>query len=541
MAEPLLSVRGLTVAFPHGEAVSDVSFDVPEGKTLAVVGESGSGKTLSARSILRILPKEARITAGEILFGGLDIAALKPGDRRLRTLRGGAIGMIYQEPMAALSPYYTIGNQIEETLIQHGARRRDARARALQVLGEVAMPNPAEQLDAYSFELSGGQRQRAMIAMALSTNPGLLIADEPTTALDVTTQSVILHLLRKLQRERGMSMLFITHDMGVVARMADDVVVMHEGRIVEAGPVRRVLRQPAEPYTRALIAAVPDGGPGAGPRAADAGAPILSVRGLSQRFTTSRGVFRAPRVVEAVKDVSLDLHRGETLAIVGESGSGKTTLGRAIIGLQDPVAGTVDFGWGTAAPPGAPDRARRETWGAVRMVFQDPMTSLNPRMTVHDIIADPLRRAGRSDPSARVFETLELVGLEPAHANRYPHAFSGGQRQRIGIARALAPGPRIVILDEPVSALDVTVQARILALLSDLQRDLGLSYLFISHDLNVVARVAHRVAVMRRGEIVELGRTEQIFSRPAHAYTRKLLSARLSLDPDAADAAAAAE
>ena len=537
MAEPLLSLRDLTVAFPHGAALCGVSYDVRPGKTLAVVGESGSGKTLSARSVLRILPKEARITAGTITFDGIDVTALGPRDKRLKALRGGAIGMIYQEPMAALSPYYTIGNQIEETLIQHGFSHSKARARALEALHEVAMPEPQERHGAYSFELSGGQRQRAMIAMALSTGPRLLIADEPTTALDVTTQSVILRLLRRLQAERGMSMLFITHDMGVVAAMADDVVVMHEGRVVEAGPVRAVLRAPRHAYTQALIAAVPDAQAGAvAPRPTDPkAAPILSVRGLSQRFESGGGLFRPRRVVQAVKDVDLDLGRGETLALVGESGSGKTTLGRAIIGLRDPSAGTVTLRLdGETVLTGLPERARRDSWRAVRMVFQDPMTSLNPRMTVFDIIADPLRRLGRADPGARVFEVLDRVGLDPAHASRYPHAFSGGQRQRIGIARALAPEPRIVFLDEPVSALDVSVQARVLDLLAELQRDLGLAYLFISHDLNVVARVAHRVAVMRQGEIVEEAPTAEIFARPKHAYTRALLAARLSLDPDAA-------
>ena len=527
MAKPLLSIAGLSVDFPGLAALRDVSVDVAPGQTVALVGESGSGKTLTARSILRVLPKEARFVAGTIRFDGLDLAALGPRDPRLAQVRGGSIGMIYQEPMTAMSGFYTIGNQIEETLIQHGASRKDARDRCLQMLQAVEIPEPQARRNAYAFELSGGQRQRAMIAMALSTAPKLLIADEPTTALDMTTQAVILRLLKRLQAEQGMAMLFITHDMSVVANIADAVVVMHEGRVVERGPVATVLRNPEHPYTRALIAAVPDGSPGqfrARPAQVPVGPAILKVSGLTQNFRQSRGLFSAPNVIRAVQDVSLDLRAGETLAVVGESGSGKTTLGRAIIGLTKPDAGRVTLDLG-------PDRAARPLWQDLRMVFQDPMSSLNARMTVFDIIADPLRRAGAAKPAARVYELLDRVGLDPEHAARYPHAFSGGQRQRIGIARALAPDPRIVILDEPVSALDVSVQARILRLLTDLQDDLGLAYIFISHDLDVVAGIAHRVAVMYRGKIVETGTTQAIFADPRHPYTRSLLAARLSLNP----------
>lgn len=527
MAEPLLSISGLSVDFPGQAVLRDVSVDVAHGQTVALVGESGSGKTLTARSILRVLPKGARVVAGAIRFDGLDLVGLGPRDPRLAQVRGGSIGMIYQEPMTAMSGFYTIGNQIEETLIQNGASRKTARDRCLNMLRAVEMPDPEARRDAYTFELSGGQRQRAMIAMALSTAPKLLIADEPTTALDVTTQAVILRLLKRLQAEHGMAMLFITHDMSVVANIADAVVVMHEGRVVERGPVSSVLRRPEHPYTRALIAAVPDGSPGqfrARPAKAPDGPPILRVRGLAQHFGHSAGLFSARRVIRAVQNVSLDLRDRETLAVVGESGSGKTTLGRAIIGLIAPTAGTVSLELGR-------DRPARPLWQDLRMVFQDPMSSLNPRMTVFDIVADPLRRAGAANPAARVYELLDRVGLDPDHAGRHPHAFSGGQRQRIGIARALAPDPRIVILDEPVSALDVSVQARILRLLTDLQDDLGLAYLFISHDLDVVAGLAHRVAVMHRGEIVETGTTEAVFAAPRHPYTRSLLAARLSLDP----------
>ncbi len=601
MAEPLLSLDALSVGFPGVMALRDVSFDIPRGKTVALVGESGCGKSLTARSLLRILPQEARITGGAMRLGALDIAALPERDPRLARIRGGAIGMIYQEPMTALSGFYTIGNQIEETVIQHGASRTEARARALEMLRAVGMPDPERRIDAYSFELSGGQRQRAMIAMALSTAPQLLIADEPTTALDVTTQAVILDLLRRLQAERGMSMLFITHDLGVVAQIADEAVVMYLGEVVEKGPVRDILRNPQHPYTQALIASVPDGRHGRlaaiggtvprlderpegcafAPRCASAvalcrvgrvplaqtpagtqarclaypdgmvmlrapergpdrgqtrpgGDPVLSVRGLSKSFRSARGMFARPRFAHAVADVDLDLRAGETLALVGESGCGKTTLGRAILGLHAPSAGSVTLRLDGEVELTTLDPAgMRQVWRDLRMVFQDPVSSLNARMTVFDIVADPLRRSGARDVTARVYDALAHVGLDPELANRYPHAFSGGQRQRIGIARALVTEPRIVVLDEPVSALDVSVQAQVLNLLGDLQARLGLAYLFISHDLNVVASVAHRVAVMYAGRIVEEAPADTLFGAPRHPYTRALLSARLSIDPDA--------
>jgi peptide/nickel transport system ATP-binding protein len=519
----LLEIEDLSVAFPAGPALQGVSLQVHGGQTVAVVGESGSGKTLTARSILRVLPKEAQITGGAIRLEGLDLAALADTDPRLARIRGGRVGMIYQEPMTALSEFYTIGNQIEETLIQHGSTRPEARGRTLEMLRAVEMPQPETRRDAFSFELSGGQRQRAMIAMALSTEPKLLIADEPTTALDVTTQAVILKLLKRLQAEQGMAMLFITHDMSVVANVADQVVVMHQGAVVEAGPAAQVLEAPQHPYTQALIAAVPSGRAGQfrkQPSTRKGTGPILRVERLSQHFKRSRGLFRAPHVIKAVDDVSLELNEGETLAVVGESGSGKTTLGRAVLGLTAPIAGRVVH-----------QRSDRPLWQDVRMVFQDPMSSLNPRMTVFDCVADPLRRAGVRAPATRVLDLLDRVGLNPDHASRYPHAFSGGQRQRIGIARALAPDPKVIVLDEPVSALDVSVQARVLRLLADLQDAFGIAYLFISHDLDVVASVADHVAVMHQGRIVETGPAQAIFDAPQHSYTRKLLSARLSLTP----------
>ena len=528
MAEPVLRINGLSVAFPAGPALQDVSFAVNAGETVALVGESGSGKTLTARSILRVLPNTAEITTGQIGFDGLDLAALGPRDPRLAQIRGGAVGMIYQEPMTALSEFYTIGNQIEENLIQHGTPRRQARERALEMLRAVDIPQPEARLDAYSFELSGGQRQRAMIAMALATQPKLLLADEPTTALDVTTQARVLALLKRLQASHNMAMVFITHDMSVVANIADRAVVLHRGKVVEEGPVPQILEAPRAAYTQELITAVPTGDRQqfrAPHQSAVRGALLLRVDQLSQHFQRPRGLLRSPDIVRAVDDVSLELHAGETLAIVGESGSGKTTLGRAIVGLTRPTAGRVEFHFGTHARP---------LWQDVRLVFQDPMSSLNPRMTVFDIIADPLRRAGEAAPAHRIRDLLARVGLDPEHAGRYPHAFSGGQRQRIGLARALATDPKIVVLDEPVSALDVSVQARVLRLMSGLQVDYGLAYLFISHDLDVVASIADRVAVMHGGKIVEHGAVDTIFARPRHDYTKSLLSARLSLKPSIA-------
>ena len=537
MADPLLSIRDLTVQFPDHTALHAVDLDIPTGQTVALVGESGSGKTLTARSILRVLPKEARITAGQIQFDGLDLTALSLKDKRLAQIRGGKIGMIYQEPMTAMSEFYTIGDQIEETLIQHGTARKAARSQAIEMLRAVDIPEPEQRINAFSFELSGGQRQRAMIAMALATEPRLLIADEPTTALDVTTQAVVLKLLKRLQREQRMAMLFVTHDMSVVANVADEVVVLYRGEVVERGSVRQVLRDPQHDYTQTLIAAVPNGRPGQfrkAERRAVKAKPVLRTRNLSQHFQQNRGLFKPPHIIRAMTGVSLELCAGETLAIVGESGSGKTTLARAILGLTEPTEGDVllDYRDGQSLTD-MPERGRRSVWRDLRFVFQDPMSSLNARMSVFDIIADPLRRAGHADPAPRVYELLERVGMNPEHANRYPHAFSGGQRQRISIARALAPAPRILVLDEAVSALDVSVQARVLRLLADLQDELGLTYLFITHDLDIVTSISDRVAVMQRGQIVETGLTAEVFEAPQHPYTQALLNARLPLDPDA--------
>lgn len=612
-SDPLLSVQNLSVSFTGEggavQALAKVSFDMRAGETLCLVGESGCGKSLTARSILRVLDRNARIDGGQMLLrtgagDRLDLAALPERDPRLARLRGNEVSMIYQEPMSALSTMYTIGNQITEGLIHHHRlSRREARTEAIRVMEQVGLPDPETRFDAYTFELSGGLRQRAMIAQALVTQPRLLIADEPTTALDVTTQAVILDLLRGLQAERDMAMLFITHDLGVVAEIADRVAVIYLGEVVEAGPVQQVLGDPRHPYTAGLLASVPGaaarGGrlpviPGAvpplaarpagcafaarcpvarvecrqaPPPLADVGArrqvlchlrgrvgradmvfpapasqapakpapkaaPLLRVEGLSTHFTRSHGVLRRhSTTIQAVSDVDLEIRQGETLGLVGESGCGKTTLGQTIIGLTTPTSGRILFE-GTDITALSPAE-RRENWSQMRLVFQDPYGSLNPRMTAFDIVAEALRCAGqkRARIEARVREVFIQAGLSEAFLDRYPHAFSGGQRQRIGIARALAPGPRLIVADEPVSALDVSVQAQILNLLSDLQRDLGLTYLLISHDLAVVAHLATRVAVMYAGRIVELAETRALFTAQRHPYTQALLSAVLSPDP----------
>ena len=615
----LMSVRGLSVSFREDgrrlHALKDVSFDIPKSRTVCLVGESGCGKSVTARSILRILGPNASIDQGSILYADrgrheLDIAGEGAGSPELRRLRGNDVTMIFQEPMTAISSFYTIGNQITESLRQHETlTRKEARERAIGVLDAVGMPDPGARLDSYSFELSGGQRQRAMIAMALMTNPRLLIADEPTTALDVTTQAVILDLMRDLQRQFEMSILFITHDLGVVAEMADEVVVMYLGEVVESGPVDQIFLAPRHPYTRALLSAAPRyGGSGnarlpvipgivpslyerppgcafasrcahvtrglcdetrpqvasgttdvrcfleqagvpasferadwtpdrAGPddQTPSERNPVLIVDDVSRHFERRKGVFRrAAQVTRAVSEVRLELHEGKTLGLVGESGCGKSTLVQTIAGLIDPSGGRVQLRRDGQLRDitHLPEHARREIWQHVRFVFQDPFASLNPRMTVFEIVSEPLRVGperitNRVEMRQQVYDVLERVGMDPAHSDRYPHAFSGGQRQRIGIARALAPGPRILIADEPVSALDVSVQAQILNLFQDLQQELGLTYLFVSHDLNVVSNISDRVAVMYAGRIVEVAETEQIYHAPRHPYSAALLDAVL--------------
>jgi peptide/nickel transport system ATP-binding protein len=514
----LLEVDRLTVSLPPGadraHAVEDVSFAVDQGEILCIVGESGSGKSVSTGAIMGLLPR-GLTASGRIGFEGRDV--LKMAEPELRALRGARIGMIFQEPMTALNPLMRVGDQIAEVMRVHGKGAGAARVQAL--LEAVNLPDPPRLARSYPHLLSGGQRQRVMIAMALALEPSLLIADEPTTALDVTTQMQILRLVREIQQRRGMGVLFITHDFGVVAEIADRVVVMQHGRVVEEGAARDVLNAPRDAYTRALIAAVPHRA--AMPRLANTGEEVLSARGV--RKTYHRGGLFSRAAVPAVADADFTIHRGETLGLVGESGSGKSTLARCIVRLVRPEAGVIAFR-GTDLRP-----LSRRAWlpyrKRIQMVFQDPFASLNPRRRVGDIIAQGPITHGASHKAARAraAELLALVQLDARAAERFPHEFSGGQRQRIGIARALAMEPELLIADEPVSALDVSVQAQVLALLEDLRARLGLTMLFITHDLRVAAQVCDRVAVMQRGVIVEQGPTASVFAAPAHPYTRALL------------------
>jgi len=524
MAEHLLEVRDLSVEF-HTiagtvKAVQDVSWHLDRGETLAILGESGSGKSVSASAIMNLIDMPpGRITGGTILFNGRDMLAMGAEERR--AINGARIAMIFQDPLAHLNPVYTVGWQIAEMMTTHGTAREAARARALDLLRRVGIPQPEAAMHKYPFQFSGGQRQRLMIAMALACKPDILIADEPTTALDVTVQAQVLELLGELQRETGMGLLLITHDLGVVAEIADRVVVMNAGRIVESGNAAEVYRNPQHPYTRKLIDAAPGKGEMPGERARD-GAPLLRAAGLHKSY----GAFHA------LKGVDLSIMPGETVAVVGESGSGKSTLARAILRLDDPDSGKVLYrGRDLLA------MSPRELFGLRRdlqMVFQDPTQSLNPRMTVFQLISEAWAIHPGILPRARwkerVAELLVKVGLKPDMAARHPHQFSGGQRQRIAIARALAMEPKLIVCDEAVSALDVSIQAQVIALLDGLRREFGLSYLFIAHDLPVVRDFADRVVVMKGGEIVEEGPVRQIFDAPAHPYTRALLAA--SLDPD---------
>jgi microcin C transport system ATP-binding protein len=524
-AAPLLSIRDLCVDFAvEGRsvaAVQGVSLSVRPGRTTALVGESGSGKSVTALSVLRLLPPSARV-GGEIRFEGRDLAGLD--EASLRDVRGGRVGMIFQEPMTSLNPLHTIGRQIGEAVGLHRPGV-DARARTLELLELVGIPDPASRLGAFPHQLSGGQRQRVMIAMALANDPALLIADEPTTALDVTIQSQVLDLLRDLQRRLGMAILLISHDLGVVRHMADEVHVMREGRIVEHGPREEIFAAPSHPYTRALLASAPAGRPDPLDEAAGS---LVEARGVRVWFPQGKSLLGRPKsFIKAVTDADLTIRRGESLGVVGESGSGKTTLGLALLRLL-PSRGEVVFdGQDLSAMR---ERQVRDLRRNFQIVFQDPYGSLSPRMTVGQIVAEGLDAHGLAsgtERERRIAEILEAVDLDPAAMHRYPHEFSGGQRQRISIARALILRPKFVVLDEPTSALDRTVQFQIVELLRDLRARFGLTYMFITHDLSLVRALCHRVVIMKDGRIVEQGETGAIFERPGQDYTRTLLAAAL--------------
>ncbi len=548
---PILDVRGLKTYFPVGrvtiKAVDNASFTLHRGRTLCIVGESGSGKSITARSILQIVGTPGRIVGGEILYSAeagaaaVDIARMPARGRQIRAIRGRDIAMVFQEPMTSLSPIHRIGWQIAEGLLAHGMMdRKAAMARAVDLLRQVEIPVPEEAAERYPFEFSGGMRQRAMIAMALVCNPKILIADEPTTALDVTTQAEILRLIRKLQDDKGLAVLFITHDMGVVAQIADDVLVMHRGEVVEHAPVQELFARPVHPYTIRLLEAAKKLGMAADPARPTVapGPPLLQVRDLTLTYPAQVSLFRrAIPPAPAVRGVSFDLFEGENLGIVGESGSGKTTVGNCLIRVLQPSSGSVRYRLrdGRIVDLATLDRqGLREPHREIRMVFQDPFASLNPRMTIEQCVGEPLLVNGLmsgDELRRRVRSLLGMVGLPADMASRYPHAFSGGQRQRIVIARALALDPRLIIADEATSALDVTLRGQILDLLLDLQPKLGLSFILISHDLGVIRYFCNRVAVMHRGEIVEIGDADDICTRPAQPYTQRLLAAVPEADP----------
>jgi peptide/nickel transport system ATP-binding protein len=522
----VLEVAGLAVALPPGgdrpHAAKDVSFSVERGEILCLVGESGSGKSVIAQAVMGLLPRALPVTAGRILLEGEDVTAARP--QRIRELRGQRMSMIFQEPMTALNPVMTCGEQIDEVLREHtrlGPAER--RAKILATIAEVALPDPERIIASYPHQLSGGQRQRIMIAMALVLEPVLLIADEPTTALDVTTQAQILELVRTLQRRHGMGVLFITHDFGVVADIAHRVAVLRLGELVELGAKDEVLKRPRHDYTVMLIGAVPTLQPHG--RAVAQDAPlVLETRGLSKTYV-DHGWFTRRREVRAAEDVNLELRRGQTLGIVGESGSGKSTVARCIVRLIDPTGGEIRIHGEDIAR--RPLRSLKEMRRRVQIVFQDPYRSLNPRRTVGEaIIEGPLNYGlPREEALARARRLMDLVRMDGAALERYPHQFSGGQRQRICIARALAMEPELLVADEAVSALDVSVQAQVLALLEEIRTRLNLAMLFITHDLRVAAQVCDQVAVMSKGRVVEVGPAEEIFLRPRHEYTRALFEA----------------
>ncbi len=533
----LLEVKNLSVNFGTGDdavrAVRNVSFEIKRGETLAVVGESGSGKSVTALSILQLLPYPmANHPNGSIRFQGRELVGAPPRD--LLDVRGNRISMIFQEPMTSLNPLHTIERQVNEVLILHkGLTRSAARKRTLELLEQVGIPEAANRLDAFPHQLSGGQRQRVMIAMALANEPDLLIADEPTTALDVTIQAQILKLLKTLQARYGMALLFITHDLGIVAKMADRVCVMTQGRIVEQGPVAEVFDNPQHSYTQHLLSAEPKGRP---VEADPAAAELLKLDDVKVHFPIKRGVLRRTvGYIKAVDGVSLTLREGHTIGLVGESGSGKTTLGLALLRLEGSKGG-IQFD--KQDLQALSQREIRPLRRQMQIVFQDPYSSLSPRMSVGEIVGEGLqvhRIGSEAERSRMIDEALTEVGLDPAARERYPHEFSGGQRQRIAIARALVLKPRLIVLDEPTSALDMSVQAQIVDLLRDLQTRHKLAYLFISHDLKVVRALADEVLVLRHGKVVERGSAQQIFERPQTPYTQALIAAAFNLEAIGAD------
>jgi len=517
----LLEVRNLSVAFGENRVVDDVSLAIEPGEKFALVGESGSGKTVTAYSILR-LNQDARY-GGSILFDGQDL--LKKTEAQMRGVRGKEIAMIFQEPMTALNPLYTVGNQIAEVLMLHeGLGAKQAANRAVELLDKTGIPEPARRALAYPHELSGGQRQRAMIAMALACRPKLLIADEPTTALDVTIQVQILELLNQLQREENMAVLMISHDLNLVRHFADRVGVMEQGRLIETAPTAELFADPREPYTRKLLASHPQRVVG---DVDSEQLPLLACRDVTCAFSISKGLFRKDRFV-AVHETTLELRPGETLGVVGESGSGKSTLGMALLRLSAAqVDGEISF---IGKPVSAMSRNElRPLRAKMQVVFQDPFASLSPRRTIEQTVGEGLAlhkpELGRDGIREAVGQALAEVGLRPEMMTRYPHEFSGGQRQRIAIARALVLKPELILLDEPTSSLDVSVQQQVLLLLAELQRKYGIAYLFISHDLAVIRAMAHRVMVMKEGRVVESGLAEDVLSNPKQAYTQRLLAA----------------
>ena len=561
---PILSVEDLSVEFGDSRVIENLSFAVKPGRTLAIVGESGSGKSVTSMSIMRLADMMgASYASGRIRFTSKDrdedLLALS--QKQMRRIRGKDIAMIFQEPMTSLNPVFTIGDQIAESLMLHeGMSKPDALVESKRLLDMVRLPDAQELLGRYPHQLSGGMRQRVMVAMALACRPKVLIADEPTTALDVTIQAQILTIIRDLQQELGMAVIFITHDMGVVAEVADDVVVMWKGKKVEEGTVADIFANPAHPYTQTLLSAVPKLGSMTGeafpkrfpvtmmdgdtPRLVGTEhiqntarydeAPLLSVRDLVTRFDIKKGLFGGvSHRVHAVENVSFDIYRGETLALVGESGSGKSTIGRTIQQLQKATAGNISFEGRAFSDMGKGEQQRLRQ--EIQYIFQDPFASLDPRKKIRFSIAEPIRTHrlidGEKQIAARVDQLLERVGLTSAHANRYPHEFSGGQRQRICIARALASNPKLIIADEALSALDVSIQAQIINLFMELQEEHGLAYLFISHDMAVVEKMSHRVAVLYLGQVAELGSRQQVLETPTHPYTQRLLSAVPVADP----------